>query len=94
MDTGDNDSSLYMQLDKIPVAIQQLPSQSSSAYMVAFNLKRKALKDISNQAYRHIIHSLQDELAQMSSDAEGEAAAQSVAAQTKRALWPKPLFCP
>ena len=77
MDTGDNDSSLYMQLDKIPVAVQQLPSQSSSAYMVAFNLKRKALKDISNQAYRHIIHSLQ-ELAQMSSD-EGEPAAQSVA---------------
>ena len=37
----------------------------------------KALKDISNQAYRHIIHSLQ-ELAQMSSD-EGEPAAQSVA---------------
>ena len=74
VDTGDNGSSLYMQLDKIPVAVQQTSSQSSSAYMAAVNLKRKALEDISNQAYRHIIHSLQDELAQMSSDAEGEAA--------------------
>ncbi len=45
--------------------------------MAAVNLKRKALEDISNQAYRHIIHSLQDELAQMS-DAEQEEATQSV----------------
>ena len=52
----DNSSSLYMQLDKIPVAVQ-------------CSSKRKALEDISNQAYRQIIRSMQDELALMS-DAE------------------------
>ena len=49
-------SSLYMQLDKIPVAVQSTSN------------KRKVLEDISNQAYRHIIHSLQQELAQLSAD--------------------------
>ena len=53
-------SSLYMQLDKIPVAVQ----------CTAAN-KRKVLEDISNQAYRHIIHSLQEELAQLTADEEG-----------------------
>lgn len=72
IDTGDNNSSLYMQLDKIPVAVQQT-SSSSSSFMAAANMKRKALEDISNQAYRHIIHSLQDELAQMS-EAEADSA--------------------
>lgn len=56
---GDNSSSLYMQLDQIPVAVQH------QQYSVN---KRKALEDISNQAYRHIIRSLQDELAQLADD--------------------------
>lgn len=56
----DNGSSLYMQLDKIPVAVQQ-------------NGKRKALEDISNQAYRQIIRSMQDELARMSDADEPDA---------------------
>lgn len=55
---GDNSSSLYMQLDQIPVAVQHCVNNS----------KRKALEDISNQAYRHIITSLQDELAQLADD--------------------------
>jgi hypothetical protein len=77
-----------MQLDKIPVAVQQTAGSSSSAYMsaAAANLKRKALEDISNQAYRNIIHSLQNELAQMS-DAEAEAeAARSASADETRTL--------
>ena len=79
MDTTDNNSSLYMQLDKIPVAVSQQVSTSASGsvLMAAAHLKRKALEDISNQAYRQIIHSLQDELAQMSDDAEAEAQSQS-----------------
>lgn len=85
VDTGDNGSSLYMQLDKIPVAVQQTSSMSSSSYMAAANLKRKALEDISNQAYRHIIHSLQDELAQMS-DAEAEAQSVAGSADETRTL--------
>lgn len=56
MPDGDNSSSLYMQLDHIPVAVQQCVN------------KRKALEDISNQAYRHIIRSLQEELAQLADD--------------------------
>ena len=81
---ADNGSSLYMQLDKIPVAVQQTAGASSSVYMstAAANLKRKALEDISNQAYRNIINSLQDELAQMS-DAEAEAARSASADETR-----------
>jgi hypothetical protein len=48
----------------------------------AANLKRRALEDISNQAYRNIINSLQDELAQMS-DAEAEAARSASADETR-----------
>lgn len=86
VDTGDNGSSLYMQLDKIPVAVQQSSlSTSNAAFMTAANLKRKALEDISNQAYRQIIHSLQDELAQMS-DAEAEAQSRTDSADETRTL--------
>lgn len=53
--------------------------------MTAANLKRKALEDISNQAYRQIIHSLQDELAQMS-DAEAEAQSRTDSADETRTL--------
>ena len=52
---GDTNSSLYMQLEKIPVAVQ-------SALSACHN--RKILEDISNQAYRQIIRSLQQEMAQ------------------------------
>ena len=75
-----------MQLDKIPVAVQQTSALlSSSSYTTAANVKRKALEDISNQGYRHIIHSLQDELAQMSED-EAEAEAQAASLDETRTL--------
>lgn len=63
----DNGSSLYMQLDKIPVAVQSqsLRNLTLLSSTVASTSKRKALEDISNQAYRQIIHSLQDELAEL-----------------------------
>lgn len=63
-----------MQLDKIPVAVQSQSRISSSTTTTASS-KRKALEDISNQAYRQIIHSLQDELAELArAEEEAEAA--------------------
>jgi len=63
----DNGSSLYMQLDKIPVAVQSqsLRNLTLLSSTAVASSKRKALEDISNQAYRQIIHSLQDELAEL-----------------------------
>lgn len=59
LSVNSDNGSLYMQLDKIPVAVQ---SKIKSG--------RKVLEDISNQSYRDIIHDLQDELSQLTTTDE------------------------
>ena len=78
-----------MQLDKIPVAVQSqsLRNLTLLSSTAVASSKRKALEDISNQAYRQIIHSLQDELAELARAEEQqqqqqEAAAAAAAADT------------
>lgn len=78
----DNGSSLYMQLDKIPVAVQSqsLRNINLLCSSTVASSKRKALEDISNQAYRQIIHSLQDELAELARAEEQQQQQQEAAA--------------